>query len=212
MPLAPEPGLWQFVLELRPGGPLEQDRRFKEPLETRRAWAKFVVAEGGQLLNRRGFTREVKTELTLRADRIHYLLHQMFVRDGATLTIEPGTFLQAFGPQTAIIVEPGGKIVAEGTREAPVVLTCADSVGQRQPGCWGGLRLLGRAPVTRLEGTVPGVLPAERAVYGGTDAEDSSGVLRYVRVEFAGAAADPEAAAPAVGLYGAGSGTVLDHV
>ena len=208
----PEPGLWQFVLELRPGGPMEQDRGFEEPLRTRRAWTKFVVAEGGQLLNRRGFTREVKTELTLRADKIYYLLHQMFVRDGATLTIEPGTFLQAFGPQTAIIVEPGGQIVAEGTREAPVVLTCVDPVGQRKPGCWGGLRLLGRAPVTRLEGSVPGVLPAERAVYGGTDAEDSSGVLRYVRVEFAGAASEPEASAPAIGLYGAGSGTVLDHV
>ena len=134
------------------------------------------------------------------------------MRDGATLTIEPGTYVQAWGPQTAIIVEPGGKILAEGTREAPVVLTCSSPVGYREPGCWGGLRILGRAPVTRLEGTVPGVLPVERAVYGGSDGEDSSGVLRYVRVEFAGAAAEPEASAPAIGLYGAGSGTVLDHV
>ena len=209
---APEPGLWQFVIELRPGEPDEQVRGFEEPLQTRRAWAKFVVAERGQLLNRRGFTREVRDELTLTADAIYYLQHQLFVRDGATLTIEPGTFLQAWGPQTAIIVEPGGQIVAEGTREAPVVLTCSEPVGQRRPGCWGGLRLLGRAPVTRLEGIVPGVLPAERAVYGGRDAEDSSGVLRYVRVEFAGAAAEPETTAPAIGLYGAGSSTVLDHV
>ena len=59
----PEPGLWQFVLELQPGGPGEQDRGFEEPLQTRRAWAKFVVAERSQLLNRRGFNREVKTEL-----------------------------------------------------------------------------------------------------------------------------------------------------
>ena len=66
--------------------------------------------------------------------------------------------------------------------------------------------------MTRLEGTAPGVLPAERAAYGGSEAERSSGALRYVRVEFAGASPDPEAPAAAVGLYGAGSGTVLDHV
>ena len=85
-------------------------------------------------------------------------------------------------------------------------------MGQGKPGCRGGLRILGRAPVTRLEGVTPGVLPGERPVYGGTDAEDSSGVSRYLRVEFARAAADPEAPGPAIGLYGAGSGTLLDHV
>ena len=207
-----EPGLWRFVLELLPGAPDEQAQEFDEPLRTRRAWASFTVAERSQLLNRRGFDREIRDDLTLRNDTIHYLGHQLFVRDGATLTIEPGTLVQAWGRNAAIIVEPGGRIVAEGTREAPVVLTCSVPVGQREPGCWGGLRILGRAPVTRLQGEAPGVLPAERAVYGGTEAEDSSGVLRYVRVEFAGAGADPETSAPAIGLYGAGSGTVLDHV
>ena len=92
------------------------------------------------------------------------------------------------------------------------MLTCSQPAGQRQPGCWAGLRILGRAPATRPEAVAPGVLPAERPVYGGADVEDSSGLLRYVRVEFAGAAADPQAPGPAVGLYGAGSGTVLDHV
>ena len=209
---APGPGVWQFVLELRPGESHEQGEEFEEPLRTRRAWAKFTVAERSQLLNRRGFDREIRTDMTLSSDTIHYLGHQLFVHAGATLTIEPGTLVRAWGRHAAIIVEPGGKIVAEGTREAPVVLTCSDPVGRRRPGCWGGLRILGKAPVTRLEGTAPGVLPAARPVYGGTDEEHSSGVLRYVRVEFAGAAAEPEASAAAIGLYGAGSGTVLDHV
>ena len=209
---APEPGLWQFVLELRPGSPDKQAREPDLPLRTRRAWAKFTVAKRPQLLNRRGFDRELTRDATLRSEAIYYLGHQLFVRAGATLTIEPGTVLQAWGQHAAIIVEPGARLVAEGTREAPVVLTCSDLVGQRRPGCWGGLRILGNAPVTRLEGVAPGVLPPERPVYGGTDEEDSSGVLRYVRVEFAGASSDPEAALPAIGLYGAGSGTVLDHV
>ena len=209
---APDPGLWHFVMELRPGTAREQAGKPDEPTGTRRAWAKFSVAERSLLFNRRGFDREIRDDLTLRSDTIHYLGHQLFVHDGATLTIEPGTVVQAWGQNAAIIVEPGGRIVAEGTREAPVVLTCSLRVGWRQPGCWSGLRILGRAPVTRLEGVAPGVLPAERPVYGGSDAESSSGALRYVRVEFAGAAADPEAAVPAIGLYGVGSGTVLDHV
>ena len=176
-------------------------------------WASFTVAERSLLLNRRGFDREIREDLTLRSDTIHYLGHQLFVHDGATLTIEPGAVVLSWGRNTAMIVEPGGRIVAEGTREAPVVLTCSSPVGRREPGCWGGLRILGRAPVTRLEGVAPGVLPAERAVYGGADAEGSSGVLRYVRVEFAGTpGGEEEAAAPAIGLFGAGSGTVLDHV
>ncbi len=210
---APAPGPWQFVMELRPGEPEE---RFEEPglpRLIRRAWAKFRVAERSQLLNRRGFDREIRADATLRSDTIYYLGHQLFVQAGATLTIEPGTTLRAWGRNAAIIVEPGGRIVAEGTRETPVVLGCSSPVGLRRPGCWAGLRILGQAPVTRLEGVAPGVLPAERPVYGGTEAEDSSGVLRYVRVEFAGAAGDEaEAAGPAIGLYGAGSGTVLDHV
>ena len=209
---APGPGLWQFVLELRPGEPEEQAQEPDPPLGTRRAWAKFAVAERSQLLNRSGFDRELTRDATLRSHVIYYLGHQLFVRDGATLTIEPGTLVKAWGRHAAIIVEPGGRIVAEGTREAPVVLTCSSPVGYREPGCWGGLRILGRAPGTRPEAPAPGVLPPEQPVYGGTDAEDSSGVLRYVRVEFAGAGGEPDAAPAAIGLYGAGSGTVLDHV
>lgn len=209
---APDPGLWRFVMELRPGVAREQVGGLDEPTGTRRAYARFVVAERSRLLNRSGFDREIRDDLTLRNDTLYYLGHQLFVHDGATLTIEPGTLLQAWGRHAAIIVEPGGRIVAEGTREAPVVLTCSAPVGWRQPGCWGGLLLLGRAPSTRPEAVAPGVLPPERPAYGGTDEEDSSGVLRYVRVEFAGAGSEPEAAAPAIGLYGVGSGTVLDHI
>ncbi len=200
--LAPDPGLWRFVLELR----------HADPAQTRRAYAPFTVAERNQLLNRRDFDRELRSDLTLRNDTRYFMLHQLFVHDGATLTIEPGTVVEAFGPHAAIIVEPGGSLIAEGIREAPVVLTCSLPVGQRSPGCWGGVRILGRAPVTRLEGLAPGVLPADRPVYGGTDADGFSGRLRYLRVEFAGASGDPQAPAPAIGLFGAGSATLLDHV
>ncbi len=213
---APEVGLWRFVLDLRPEGAAGPEDEIDEQLEAsrgiRRAWASFPVARHGRLLNRRDFDREVRSDMTLTPDYLYFLGHQLFVRDGATLTIEPGTVIKAWGRHAAIIVEQGGRIVAEGTRAAPVVLTCSLAVGKREPGCWAGLRILGRAPVTRLEGVADGVLPADRPVYGGSDPRDSSGSLRYVRVEFAGAGAEPGSAAPAVGLYGVGDGTVIEHL
>ena len=155
--------------------------------------------------------RELGQDLTLRANTIYYVGSQLYVREGVTLRIEAGTLVRARGPQAAIIVEPGGRIEAEGPREAPIVLTCSSPMGTRQAGCWGGLRFLGRAPVTRMQGEAAGV-PAGRAAYGGTDPEGSSGSLRHVRVEFAGAGGEPGTAAPALGFYGAGSETILDHV
>lgn len=79
-------------------------------------------------------------DLTLRADTVHFMSSRVFVRDGATLRIEAGAEVTAWGPGTAIIVEPGGRIEAEGTRENPVVLTCSMPTAMRQPGCWGGPR------------------------------------------------------------------------
>ena len=190
-PAPEEPGLWQFVMELR-------TKRGK----VRRMWAKFVVGSG-QLLTRRGFERVLKADLTLEGGRVHYLLDRMVVPSGATLRLEAGALVQAWGNRAEIVVEPGGLIEAAGTRQQPVVLTCLQPPGQRQPGCWGGLRLLGRAPVTGV---------AEGAPYGGSDWADSSGSVRYTRIEFAGASPADGSTAPALALSGVGSGTVLEHL
>ena len=115
------------------------------------------------------------------------------MKSGATLTIEAGTVVQASGPAAEIIVEPGARIMALGRREAPVVMTCSRPVGERSPGCWGGLRVFGRA-------------------LAGEDPHDSSGLLRYLRVEFAGATSVPEAPTAAIEFHGVGDGTVIDHV
>ena len=190
-PAPSEPGLWQFVLELREGG---------ETGEVRRMWAKFVVGPG-RLLNRKRVQRVLEADLTLDGSRVHYLLDRLVVRAGATLRLEPGALVRAWGKRTEIVVEPGGRIEAAGTRQKPILLTCLQQPGERVPGCWAGLRLHGRAPVT-----------GGSESYGGTDPDDSSGVLRHVRIEFAGASPEQDTSAPALALGGVGSGTVLDHV
>jgi hypothetical protein len=108
----------------------------------------------------------------------------VYVADGAELTIEPGTIIKG-DKQTmaAIIVERGGKLIAQGTKDAPIVFTSNAPKGQRRPGDWGGLILCGKAPHNAGQAQIEG---GPRTKHGGNDAHDNSGVLSYVRVEFAG--------------------------
>ena len=199
-----EPGLWQFVAELRSPDTTEI---------VKRAHAKFVVSPRlPVVIGADGRDTEISTDTTWTNDVIRSIRHQVFVNAGATLTIEPGTLVVARGPGAVIVVEQGGKIVAQGRPDAPVVMSCDAPLGQRFEGCWGGLVVLGSAPTTRGASVAEGVVPATRPRYGGSDPRDSSGVLQYVRVEFAGAGARSGAGPAGLGFYGVGSGTLIDHV
>ena len=195
----PEPGLWHFVAELRSPGTTQV---------LRRAYAKFVVARNGfRLLNRPGIERHVATDTRWSNDWIHNLGHRLVVESGATLTIEAGTLIRAKGRDTAIIVEEGARIVAQGRREAPVVMTCAQPVGKRLPGCWGGLAVYGNAPAGNGQGDADDRPPEGRSEPAG---QDRSSELRYLRVEFAGAGS--EAPSSALAFHRVDDGMVIDHV
>ena len=200
----PDAGLWHFVAEARTEDATQV---------VKRAYAKFVVSENPPVvMGEDGTYTEISTDTTWNNDTIYKIRNQVFVNDGATLTIEPGTLILAQGQNAVIVVEKGGKIMAEGRREAPIVMTCDDDVGTRTSGCWGGLIILGNADVTRDNPIAEGVVPETRPVYGGTDDEDSSGVLRYVRVEFAGVDFSQETQPNAFGFHGVGSGTVIEYI
>ncbi|MDE0265328.1 MAG: hypothetical protein OXJ37_23205 [Bryobacterales bacterium] len=199
-----EPGLWQFVAELRSPDTTEI---------VKRAHAKFVVsATLPATTGPETQATQIAQDTTWTNDTIHSVRGLVFVTAGATLTIEPGTLVLARGPQAVIVVEPGARIMAEGRPDAPIVMTCDEAVGERFEGCWGGLVILGRAP------TAPGTAlagvgaPATTAVFGGEDPIDASGTLRYVRVEFAGGGSSPGTQQVGLGFYGVGSGTAIDYV
>lgn len=197
-------GRWQFVAELRSPDTTQI---------VKRAHAKFVVSEWvPAVIGEDGRDTEIAEDTTWTSDRIYALRGQVFVQAGAMLTIEPGTVVLGRGPNAVIVVERGGRIMARGRPDAPVVMTCDAPAGQRFAGCWGGLAVLGNAPMSRGSGLAAGVAPQARAAYGGQDAGDTSGVLEYVRVEFAGAADDDRAHPPGIGLYGVGSGTRIEHL
>ncbi len=200
----PTPGVWHFVGELRSADTTQVAKKI---------FAKFVVSRNTAVtLGGDGTDTEISEDTTWTNDTIYRIRYQVFVNTGATLTIEPGTLILASGQNAVIVVEKGGKIVADGRREAPIVMTCDAAVGERFSGCWAGLIVLGDAPMTRGTGRAEGVLPEDRPVYGGTNAEDSSGVLRYVRVEFAGVDFNPETQPNAFGFHGVGAGTVIEHI
>lgn len=202
--IVPEPGLWQFVYEQRSTDMTQI---------VKKSYAKFVVTANAPVaLGSDGTSTEIQTDTTWTNDTICMIRHQVFVNSGATLTIEPGTLILTSGQNAVIVVEKGGNIMAEGRRDTPIVMTCDAEVGLRDSGCWAGLILLGNAPMTRGEGRAEGVISETRPAYGGYDPMDSSGVLRYVRVGFAGLHFNPETQPNAFGFHRIGAGTTIDHI
>ena len=134
----------------------------------------------------------------------------IYIADGAELTIEPGTVIKG-DKQTkaAIVVERGGKLIARGSKESPIVFTSAQNKGSRRPGDWGGIILCGKARNNQAEMQIEG---GPRTKHGGEDDEDNSGVLSYVRIEFAGYPFQKDKEINALTLGSVGSGTELDHI
>lgn len=136
----------------------------------------------------------------------------IYIANGSTLTIEPGTIIKGDkGTKAALIVEPGGKLIAEGTKTAPIVMTSNQPKGQRKPGDWGGLIICGNAKNNNgvLNQQIEG---GPRTKHGGTDDADNSGIFRYIRVEFAGNPFKTNEEINGITFGSVGNGTQVDHL
>lgn len=167
--------------------------------------------QGGEP-NEQTLAGELST-MTLTRDTQWRLEGVVSVPSGATLTIEPGTHI--VGDKASLgnlVVQRGGKLIAEGTRDQPIVFTSALPAGERQAGDWGGVVLLGNAPINEPggEAQVEGFQDAQ--LYGGNDEDDDSGSLRYVRGECSGIEIAPDNEINGLTLAGVGRGTTLDFV
>ncbi len=159
----------------------------------------------------------IATDTVWNADENYLLVGQVFVEEGATLTIEPGTVIKSIpsdpsGLAPALIIKPGAKIMAEGTKDQPITFTSstdADKLPRR--GLWGGVLILGRAPVNvdqsrRFVEGIAGI------VYGGDDPNDNSGILTYVRIWYGGRNIGDNNEINGLTLAGVGRGTKLEHI
>ena len=159
---------------------------------------------------------DITANRTLDKDTVYVLNGYVKVTNNATLTIEAGTrILGDTVAGSSLWVLRGSKIVANGTAAEPIVFTSRRAVGSRAPGDWGGIIIVGNGIINR-SGVVNTEGPAAEAEnYGsGSDNADSSGVLRYVRIEFAGYDVSGGGGSELNGLslYAVGSKTVLEYI
>ena len=154
------------------------------------------------------------TDLRLTSGIAHNLIGALLVKDGATLTIDAGTRINALagGTDVYILVEKGGKIIADGTADNPIVFT--SNATNPQPGDWGGIILNGKAPLSRQAGSESNSAAEVNAaiLYGGAISEDNSGILNYVKIEYTGARIDDEAEHNGLTLNAVGAGTVISNI
>ncbi|MFI1744515.1 multidrug transporter [Thalassobellus sediminis] len=155
---------------------------------------------------------EYSSDLTLEANKTYTISGPVILADGANLIIGEGVTIKAVatGADVYIAISQGAQIIANGTAANPIVMTS----GSANPaaGQWGGLILLGKAPINSVTGSATSTSEIGSLPYGGTDASDSSGILRYVRVEYSGGAADGSSENNGISFYGVGAGTTVDYI
>lgn len=153
---------------------------------------------------------------TLFADTLYTLSGYVKVANGATLTIEPGTRIEGdFAVKgSSLWILRGSKIIANGTAAAPIIFTSAQPVGQRKPGDWGGLIIIGNG-ISSRSGTIfsEGPQGVTEIYSGGSDFNDNSGSLKYVRIEFAGYdVTGTGQELNALSSYAVGRGTTYEYI
>ena len=161
----------------------------------------------------------ITADRTISAANKNFLKGFVYVKSGATLTIEAGSVIKgisvASGERAAsLIIEPGAKIMAEGTVDKPIVFTSDKEPGKRVTGDWGGLIICGNARVNRTN--QPTIEGGPGTHYGNTTSDEfngeSSGKLKYVRIEFAGYPLEPDKEINGLTFGGVGSGTEVEFV
>ena len=172
---------------------------------------------------------DARTGVTWTDDFTYLLNGAVFVNEGQTLTIEAGTLIRARSGQgrnsSALVVARGGRIEANGTADAPIIMTAlnddiedpSDLVENGAPvsGEWGGLIVLGAAPTNIAGGETPieGLDATDpRGLYGGTNANDNSGTLRYVSIRHGGTLIGEGNEINGLTLGAVGAGTTIEYI
>ncbi|MBX3207260.1 MAG: hypothetical protein KF764_19590 [Labilithrix sp.] len=166
---------------------------------------------------------EITASRTLSADKTWLLKGLVSVKPGATLTIEKGTVIKGDNASKAILlIEAGAKIDAVGTPDEPIVFTSQAAEGQKAAGDWGGVIILGNAPINvkdangnPIQQSIEGILAAgvgTNSKYGGDKPDESSGRLQYIRIEYSGVVIGDNNEVNGLTFGGVGRGTVVDHI
>jgi len=186
------------------------------------------VAPVGVVSNTITLSGRITKDTTLYAKDVNYLSGLVYITNGATLKIEAGAKIQgkfSGSDVGALIITRGAKINAQGTVEKPIVFTSAAVTPQS--GDWGGIVLCGKAPINTTFNSIKGLYQVEGGIdnangdglAGSGDAAvptasatDNSGVLSYVRIEYAGYAFQPDKEINSLTMAAVGSGTTINNI
>lgn len=187
--------------------------RYQFVFEVRSANGNQVIARGNAMYNQVSGVNQVGGTVTTSqvwdSDTVIFMASPTNFDGGATLTIEPGTvILGSQSGQGTLVIRQGATINAEGTEDLPIIFTSELPVGQRGAGDWGGLVINGNAPTNQQNPQGEG----DSGPFGGNNANDSSGVLKYVRVEFAGIRFSDQNELNGIALQGVGAGTTIEKI
>ena len=172
----------------------------------------------------------ISNNLTLTNDKIWHLVGRTTITAGVTLTIEPGTIIKGVGGSGAnascLIISRGAKINAQGTPSQPIIFTseadnievghlAGTSISEATNGLWGGLIILGNAPISAdaVSVQIEGIPASDNdGLYGGTNETDNSGILSYVSIRHGGANIGEGNEINGLTLGGVGSGTIINNI
>lgn len=175
-------------------------------------------------------TANITENTTWETGNVYTLGSRVAVLDGVTLTIEAGVIVKGEAGTganaTALVIARGGKLMAEGTASQPIIFTSiADEIAPGDiaspnldptlNGLWGGLIVLGNAPISADAASVQieGIPPSDQnGLYGGSDAADNSGIIRYVSIRHGGANIGEGNEINGLTLGGVGSGTTIENI
>ncbi len=201
----------------------------------------MLVVAGASLLSASLHAADIEVsaniteDTTWTNDNVYFLETKVFVTEGATLTIEPGTVIkgrESTGDEaTALIITRGSKIMAEGTKSQPIIFTSelddlTGAVSFEDVGLWGGVVVLGNAPINsradsepagdpaedQVEGIALGGIDPELATFGGTEPNDDSGVMRYISIRHGGARIGGDNEINGLTLGGVGDATTVEFI
>lgn len=148
-------------------------------------------------------------------DKVYLMSGNVYVTNGATLTIEEGTIIRCDAKNIAsLVITRGAKLIAKGTKSKPIVFTSNKNVNSRKPGDWGGVIIAGSANVNSPSGTglIEGNYLPQYSVYGGGNNNTVSTIMSYVRIEYAGNKINRSKEINGLSLYALSKNSIIDNI
>ncbi len=180
-----------------------------------KGWTDFAPNNTGYPEAEEKLPNIISNHTYLRNDIVYLMSGNVYVTDGASLTIQEGTIIRCDYENPAnLIITKGAKLVAAGSKAYPIVFTSSKASRSRNSGDWGGIIIAGSGKVNTISGSgiIEGDFNPIYSVYGGNQIDEETTILRYVRIEFSGNISKKGIASNGLSLYGIGTSSIVEDI